>query len=254
MNELDSVLKRVTGFNGLLHVEKIKIFGWYLQAIEENARFSGQDLLRCYDDAQVKRPANLTKNLTDLVEKKPPQLLRDRRGYCLERSVRESLDALLGDREISLEVSKLISELPATIPTVAERDFFSETLICYKHGAFRAAIVMMWNLGYSHFCDWILNKHLAKFNAQWPVRFPEQHKKAKIKAISDPEHFGELKESEAIEIARSAGLISQGIHKTLIEKLGKRNSAAHPSGHSFKQLQTEEFIHDLVVNMMQKLT
>lgn len=253
MNELDSILKRVSGFHGLLHVEKIKIFGWYLQSIEENARFSGQDLLRCYDNAQVKRPANITKILNDLVEKKPPQLLRDRNGYYLERGIRESLDSLLGDREISVEVSKLISDLPESIPDLKERDFFSETLICYKHGAFRAAIVMMWNLAYSHFCDWILKNHMTQFNAQWPLRFSEQHKKSKIKIITNLEQFGELKESEVIEIARSAGLISQGIHKTLIEKLGKRNSAAHPSGHSFKQLQTEEFVHDLVTNVMQKL-
>lgn len=253
MSEIEDTLARVEGFNTLTIVNQIKVFGWYLQQVEKNTRFSGSDLLRCFDQAGLKRPANISKQLDDLCKKTPPEVLKDRNGYYLERRVRETFDSTLGLRDVSIQVSALLKGLPKAIPSVEERDFFEETLTCYKYGAFRATVVMMWNLGYSHFCDWILKNHKDAFNTQWPIRFPEQNKKAKVKAVSTIDHFAELKESEVIEVARSAGLMSQGIQRTLQEKLAKRNGAAHPSAQVFSQLQAEEFIHDLVVNVMLKL-
>ena len=250
MSELETFLVGIADFSEATHVEKIKIFGWYLQDVGQNQRFSGTDILRCYDEAGLQRPANISQQLLSMCSKQPPDLLRDGRGYRLERRVLNQLDARFKRRDISLQISKLIKNLPTKISSLSEKNFLDEALVCYEHGAFRAAIVMTWNLGYSHFCEWLLSKHLAAFNAQWPVRFPDQHKKSKVKSITSYDHFGELKESEVIDIARSACLITQGVHKTLSEKLGKRNTAAHPSNQSISQLQAEEFIHDLIQNVV----
>jgi hypothetical protein len=66
--------------------------------------------------------------------------------------------------------------------------------------------------------------------------------------------FGDmLKESEVIRIAKSATIISNDVAKILDEKLGRRNSAAHPSGVRIEQLQAEDFIDDLVKNVVLKL-
>jgi len=66
--------------------------------------------------------------------------------------------------------------------------------------------------------------------------------------------FGdELKESEAIEICNSAGIITKDQHKILTAKLGRRNSAAHPSSVNIDQLQAEEFIDDLIKNVVLSL-
>ena len=105
MSELESVLARVEGFNGLTNIQQVKKFAWYLQQIEKNSRFSGADLLRCFDQSGLKRPANISKQLDDLCKKTPPEMLKDRNGYHLERRVREALDSSLGSSDISIQVS-----------------------------------------------------------------------------------------------------------------------------------------------------
>jgi hypothetical protein len=64
----------------------------------------------------------------------------------------------------------------------------------------------------------------------------------------------DLKESEVLAIAKSANAISNDVFKVLESKLGRRNSAAHPSSVAIGQLQAEESINDLVTNVVLKLT
>ena len=64
----------------------------------------------------------------------------------------------------------------------------------------------------------------------------------------------DLKESEVLEIAKAANAITNDIYKVLEPKLGRRNSAAHPSSVTIGPLQMEEFIDDLVTNVILKLT
>jgi hypothetical protein len=42
--------------------------------------------------------------------------------------------------------------------------------------------------------------------------------------------FQELKQSQVLQVCKSANIISGSIHKILKEKLERRNIAAHPSG------------------------
>jgi hypothetical protein len=52
-------------------------------------------------------------------------------------------------------------------------------------------------------------------------------KDANVQSIKTYEDFAvDLKEREVIEICKSANIITDGAHKILVEKLGKRNSAA----------------------------
>jgi hypothetical protein len=58
------------------------------------------------------------------------------------------MTAKYGERKITVEVTKMLTDLPAKVPDVAEREFLDEALICYRNGAFRAAVVMTWNLAF----------------------------------------------------------------------------------------------------------
>ena len=49
----------------------------------------------------------------------------------------------------------------------------TEALTCYRDRAFRATIVMTWNLAYDHLLNWIMANHLARFNAAISVRYPK---------------------------------------------------------------------------------
>jgi hypothetical protein len=111
---------------------------------------------------------------------------------------------------------------------------------------------MVWNLAYDHFLRWLLADptRLQTFNQRILIRYPKKQQ-VQIKAFDD---FEDLKESEVIEVASSAGLLNSGVMKILDKELKRRNSAAHPSPTVFTQYQAEDAITDLVNNVVLTLT
>ncbi len=122
-------------------------------------------------------------------------------------------------RSAAVRVEALLLSLPSLVPDVAEREFLDETLKCYRAGAFRAAIVMSWNLAYDHLLNYIFRHGLVAFNAQWPKSFTKQHDSAPVSEIASRDHFSLLRESEVLQICKSAAIISQDIYRVLDEKL-----------------------------------
>jgi hypothetical protein len=106
------------------------------------------------------------------------------------------------------------------------------------------------NLAYDHLRDFILSKHVAAFNPQFQKVCP---KKRLPSGVATAEDFSEFKESEVLEICRGVNIIDGNLFKILDEKLGRRNVAAHPSTVVVTQLQAEDFISDLVSNVVLKL-
>lgn len=127
--------------------------------------------------------------------------------------------------------------------------YLNEALLCFRVKAYRASIVMAWNLAYDHLCELILAKQLPSFNLQLPKTFS----KAEITTITNRDDFMFLKESQVLQVAKSANIISPNVHKIMKEKLDRRNIAAHPSGVEISQLSAEDFIRDLVVNVVLKV-
>jgi hypothetical protein len=123
--------------------------------------------------------------------------------------------------------------------------------VCFKHGAFRASVVMAWNLAFDHLCSWIVSdaKRLADFNARMPLRYPKE----KYPVVTKREDFVEMKESHIIDIADSAYVVTSNVAKVLREKIIRRNMAAHPADVSTLQPTAEEFIRDLVENVVLNL-
>jgi hypothetical protein len=239
-------IPRFTKFN---YTEQIKRFCWFLSSHRNKAKFSGADIAKCFDDANCPKPTSVGPFLTSLAKQKPAFLVKQGTGYALSRHAREQLDPVLGQRDATVAVHKLLTDLPAKLTIGYERAYLEEALTCFRHKAYRAAVVMTWNLAYDHFCNFIMSSHLADFNTQLPKSFP----KADISSISKRDDFTVLKESQVIQVAKSANIISNSVNKILKEKLDRRNIAAHPSGVSTLQLTAEEFIQDLVENVMLKL-
>ena len=126
-----------------------------------------------------------------------------------------------------------------------------EAEICLRHDAGRATIIMVWNVAFYHLCQFILKHHLADFNNRLPVRFPKKWNTSDLPVIQKYDDFGDqLMEREVIDNCSSAGIINGNLHKILVEKLGIRNSAAHPSTVRIGQLQAEAFIDDLIKNVI----
>lgn len=249
MDRLNDFIRGVNGFDNLSHTDKIKIFAWYIHQKLGKERFDQRQIANCYETLNIAKPSNISQLLANLMGKSPSEIMRDKRGYYMERRGREQLDGKYGQRAATVSVHKLLEDLPSKLPNVAEKVFLIEALTCFKNSAFRASIVMCWNLAFDHLCGYVHLNHLVAFNAQLPKSFP----KARIASIVNRDSFSELKESEVLQVCRSANIITADQLKILKEKLDRRNTAAHPNGIVITQIQAEDFITDLVNNIVLKL-
>jgi hypothetical protein len=154
--DLPALKAGIPGLADKTHYDKIKIFGWWLHVHKGRATFTGADIGKCYDDLHFARPASFGAYLQQLADKK--KLLKVAGGYKLENKIREKFDAAYGQSEVTVKVTDLLTGLADSIPDMAERAYYKEALICYRYGSVRAAVVMTWNIAFSHLCDHILAK------------------------------------------------------------------------------------------------
>ncbi len=247
--ELRELVGQIDSFPRWTHADKIRFFAWFLHYHRGLETFAPGDLTKCFRDLHLQEPASVQPFLTAMAKRKPKEILKRNGGYSLERRIRDEFNQKYGKRAATVAVDKLLSDLPQLIPNLAERAYLDEALMCFRYAAFRAAIVMAWNPAYDHLCESVMAKHLADFNNQLPRSFP----RADISAVSKRDDFAELKEHQVLQVCRSANIISGSLHKVLKEKLDRRNVAAHPSGVATSRLTAEEFIKDLIDNVVLKL-
>ncbi|WFU52336.1 hypothetical protein QA639_21760 [Bradyrhizobium pachyrhizi] len=249
--QLQELVEQVAEFNTAAPKERIKLFAWWLHVHGGKELFGPADIRGCYNKLHIDDPPSLATYLSRLADAK--DLIVERGKYKLARSVRSELDKKYGVHHSVVAISKLLTDLPAMVPTVEERAFLQEALKCYRIEAYRACIVMVWNLAYAHLLDWLLKdaNRLTAFNNTIPKRFPALKN---IQVAKYDDFRDEFKERQVVEICSSAGLINDDIFKVLKGKLDRRNSAAHPSTLVFVQSQADDMITDLVNNVVLVLT
>lgn len=250
--ELEELAAHIPNLADWAHADLVKLFAWHLHTAKQIGHFDPKDVSACYDALNIELPASVNSVLQGLDKKKPKEILRSSKGYRLEKRVRDKFDVEYGRRPTAVHVDHLLTELPSRIPSLAEKTYLDEALICFRYGAFRASVVMCWNLAFDHLCQFVLvdTQRLADFNTQLPKSFP----KVDISSVSKRDDFTEIKESQMLQVCKSANIISGSVHKILKEKLDRRNIAAHPSGVMTLQPTAEEFISDLIENVVLKLT
>ncbi len=245
-DELKTLVAGIPGFADWTHANKIRLFAWAQHALRKKDRFGTGDIAKCFEALHYGK-INVSQYLSDMEERK--ELLHDGRGYYLEGKVRAKYDSRYGEHDITLNVRQMVKDLLDTLPEAAEKDFAKEAVICLRHDAARATIIMVWNIAFYHLCNYVLRHKLTEFNQAYRTRYPKKWQNADVQTIASYDHFSvDLKESEVIEICKSANIINQNLHKILVEKLGKRNAAAHPSTVRVTQVQAEAFIDDLIRN------
>lgn len=159
------------------------------------------------------------------------------------------MDARFGGDPTVAAVAKVLSDLPSKLPDLAEKEFLTEALNCYRVRAFRASIIMVWNLAYDHLIRWVSADacRLQALNTGVATKYPK-----KGLVVLRAEDIDALKESEFIEAARVGKLLDKNITQILEEKLRRRNMAAHPSRVTISQHQADDMITDLVANVVLK--
>lgn len=230
--------------------DRIRVFAWFLHTHQNAETFNNSDIRACFRKVGLAVP-DVSVYLPRMADSSPPVLLRDRGSYRLERTAKLSLDARYSQHQTTIAVSKLLADLPTKIHDEASRVFLEEALRCYRVQAFRAAIIMAWNLAFHHLLRWVLadSVRVAQFNVDLASRYPKRG----ALAVSRMEDFEELKESEVIEICRGGRLLSKNVTDILRDKIGRRNRAAHPSSVTINQHQADDMVTDLVNNVVLRL-
>jgi hypothetical protein len=251
--QLHELVEQVPGFATAAPREQVKLLAWWLHVHSGAETFGPVEIRTCYTKLHMDEPPALATYITRMADGRPADLLREKGRYKLARQARTDLDKKYGAHHSVVQVNKILTELPAKVPNVAEREFLAEALKCYRIEAYRACIVMSWNLAYSHLLDWILKDQtrLDRFNAAISKRY---QKMSTLKITKYDEFLDELKESQVIEICNTASLFNSNIFKILREKLDKRNIAAHPSSVMVVQSQTDDVVTDLINNVVLALT
>ena len=251
--QLHELVEQVPAFDTAAPREQIKLFAWWLHVHNGKELFGPAEVRTCYAKLHINDPPALATYLTRMADARPADLLREKGKYKLARQARIDLDKTYGVHQSIIQVSKILSDLPGKIPNVEQRTFLTEALKCYKVEAYRACIIMTWNLAYAHLLDWILSDQtrLDRFNAAISKRY---QKMTKLKITKYDEFLDELKESQVIEICNSAALFNSNVFKILKDKLDRRNIAAHPSSVIVVQSQADDVVTDLVNNVVLAFT
>lgn len=241
-------VKQIPGFKAMPVSEKMVVIGYYLNEVQGLDRFGSTNINACFDTLHLDRPSNASSQLSGMARGASRRLLRDKRGYRLNSVTRDKVAAMLPK---PVEVKHLVTELKkleAQLSDVHQKTFLAETILCFSNGAYRASIVMAWNLAYHHACGYILANHLQAFNAQLNKAFPKK------KTIGKHSDFEDIQESDVIEVAKGAQIFSKATSGTLKAKLDIRNMAAHPSSTVVTPIKAEEVITDLVHNVLLRST
>jgi hypothetical protein len=246
--EFKAFIAGIDGFQNWGHTDKIRLFVWLQHHLQHKTRFGTSDISWCYATLSL-RPSNTSQYLVNMEGR--GELLKDKNGYHGEGKFLARYEGLYGTHDITLNIRQKVRDLINAVPDIAEKDFMKEAEICLRHDAGRATIIMVWNVAFYHLCQFILKHKLAEFNAGYQKHYNKNWLHAKVPTIQTYDDFGvDLKESVVIDICRREQIITEGVAKILVEKLGKRNSAAHPSNVHISQIQAEAFIDDLLTNVV----
>jgi hypothetical protein len=164
--DLHGIIDGIEDFNAWSHGTKIALFAWHIHENMQCDRFNIAHVKDYYEKLHLEKPANFSDCFSTLSKKKPKIIVKDRSGYYLVRLKREELSAKYGSLESTIQARNLLVNLPSQIADFAEQIFLQEAIICFTHGAFRAAIVMTWNLAFDHLCNYIVGGKLDAFNVQ----------------------------------------------------------------------------------------
>ena len=243
----EEFLEQNNQFSGISINDQVCRTAWFVHRFLNKDRFSSKDISDQFRSAHI-NPPQTSVYLPRLAGKKPAPILLDKRGYFLEGRERKRLDGLLSPKATTAKISDLLRSLTNLVTDGPERVFLDEAIRCYEVTAFRAAIVMIWNLAYDHLRTWILadEDRLKKFNDGAAKRFTKSSKPVVIN-VND---FDDFTESQFLDACNSGKIMSKNLENMLREKLRRRNMAAHPSSIVILQPQADDVITDLVRNVI----
>lgn len=218
---ISDYLDKKQDFCSMSYIEQVKYMAYFFVKISEDQVFQSKNISHFFYLARIDKPANVSNMFTIL--KKRKVFIPVKGGYFFHRDEFRLLEEEFSKNKPKVKISKTLRSLLQKMKDENKRIFLEEAIQCYEIDAYRSSIVMIWLLVIDHLYEYIIQNKLPDFNNAL------KKQNLKIKSIVQKEDFSELKESKFIEICRSARIISNDVRKILDEKLGIRNSCAHPN-------------------------
>lgn len=145
------------------------------------------------------------------------------------------------DETIVAEARHGLQEHVAKVRDPDRRRFLEEALICLDAKAYRAAVVLAW-VGAVHILQqYVVNHHLAAFNAAGAARFPKD-----FRAIRNVGDFGRTKEVDFLLLCEDASILGKSEKQELGDRLNMRNRCGHPNSLSFKEHAVASHVETLI--------
>jgi hypothetical protein len=225
-------------------------FAFFVSNEMDKEIFTVKNVEICFQKLKIKIYPGLADYLSKESRKKNGKYIKEKVGYSLERNTSSYIKKQLGCEPSKITASKKLIEVTNLVTEKNELSFLKEAINCYQISSFRAAIIMVWILTINHLQRYIFNNHnnLADFN----LALSKNPLSKKTTQISKYDDFSDIKEERMVELMRSSKIISNDVRKILEEKLGIRNTAAHPSTVTISEHKATEFIIDLVENIILK--
>ncbi len=249
ISNLEEYISKVKDFQSLSKTDIIDYFAFYLLEFQNNKWVKAKDIDNCFKEVKIPPYSNINRYLWDKSKKirgKSQKFIKDKDWfYSLSRYRIEELRLNIILDEAKIKVHWTLRGLLEKLTNKSEKDFLEEAIKTFEVNAFRASILMVRLTTIDHLYEYILAKKIGDFIIALKKVQPKL-------SIITKDDFSNLKESQFIEICRSANIISNDVRKILDEKLWIRNSFAHPSTIHLPQSKALEFIEDLVNNIILK--
>jgi len=243
---ISDLIDKKPDFSTLTYLDKVKYLAYFRVKTTEDPYFSTKNLEDIFALVCIKAPANMADIFAKLEKKNV--FLKQNMGYIFSREAQIALDKEFPDNQHKVKAADSLRDLCSRVTQSDLRNYIEEAILCYECEAYRASIVMMWISTMDHMHDYIITNKLIDFNKALKLKNIKKLNEVKVK-----DDFSEIIESEFIELCRSAKIITQDQRKILDEKLGIRNSSAHPNGIKIHESKATNFIEDLIDNIILKI-
>lgn len=250
--QLEAFISRVPDFTQLSLSSQVDYLVYYLVEIQHADGVSPSQVRSCFDTLRIPPHSNVPHHLSKHLKKTstaPAKFVRVKGRYYLNREFSAKLAATLKGSHLVVAVKSDLRSLEKKITDVSQAAFLAEAISCFEVKAYRATVIMVWNLAIHHLYDYVLRHGLTKFNAALALN---KDKRVKVGCISSKDDFADIPENKFIEFCRTAKLISNDVRKILDTKLGVRNTCAHPSNVTVSESKAVDAVEDLVQNVVLK--
>lgn len=244
---IEDYVDLVEDFDSLSQKEQVKLIAFFLTITNSQDEFTTSEITSAFINNNLSAPGNVSHQLALLSKAKPPTLVKKGSGFTFHRTAKKILDEQFVGSKHKLHISKTLRDLVPKIKSSEQKVFLEEAIKCFEIQAYRASILMSWLLTMDVIYEYILRHKLSEFNTAI-----QAHGKYKKIIFSKKDDFSEMKESDFIEVLRTAKIVSNDIRKILDEKLNFRNTIAHPNTITIKESKAISVIDDLVENVIFK--